>query len=81
MQIDKTSSIPLNVLKGGLLTNEHGAEFRIIDFYVHIEEILDVMISVRPYDDYGNLEPETCGFQLSHLKGWSIQLQGGYYND
>ena len=52
-----------------------------IDFYVHIEEVTDVMISVRPYDEYGILEPETCGFQLSTLKGWSVQLQGGYYND
>jgi|5B_taG_2_1085324.scaffolds.fasta_scaffold110363_2 hypothetical protein len=81
MQIDKTSSFPLEVLKGALITNEHGSEFRIIDFYVHIEKVTDVMISVRPYDDYGNLEPETCGLQLSNLKGWSIQLQGGYYND
>jgi len=81
MQIDKTSSLPLYVLKGALLTSDSGREYRIIDFYVHIEEVTDVMISVRPYDEYGILEPETCGFQLSTLKGWSVQLQGGYYNE
>ena len=52
MQIDKTSSLPLDVLKGALLSSDSGREYRIIDFYVHIEEVTDVMISVRPYDEY-----------------------------
>ena len=35
-----------------LLSSDSGREYRIIDFYVHIEEVTDVMISVRPYDEY-----------------------------
>ena len=37
MQIGKNSSLSLNELKGALLRNEHGAEFRNHDFYVNLD--------------------------------------------
>ena len=37
MKIDKHSSLSLNQLKGALLTNKHGVEFRIHDFFVNLE--------------------------------------------
>ena len=40
MQIGKDSSLSLNELKGALVTNEHGAEFRIHDFYVNLDDAI-----------------------------------------
>ena len=81
MQIGANSSLSLNELKGALVTNEHGAEFRIHDFYVNLDDATKVLVSIRGYDDEGNLEDGSCGVYLSSLKNWSIQLQRGYSND
>ena len=81
MQIGKDSSLSLNELKGALLTNEHGAQFRIHDFFVQLDDATKVLVSIREYDDEGNLEDGSCGVYLSSLKNWSIQLQRGYSND
>ena len=81
MQIGKDSSLSLNELKGALLTNEHGAQFRIHDFYVNLDNATKVLVSIRGYDDEGNLEDDSCGIYLSSLKNWSIQLQRGFSND
>ena len=81
MQIGKNSSLSLNELKGALLRNEHGAEFRIHDFFVQLDDATKVLVSMREYDDEGNLEDGSCGVYLSSLKNWSIQLQRGYSND
>ena len=81
MQIAKDSSLSLNELKGALLTNEHGAQFRIHDFFVQLDDATKVLVSIREYDDEGNLEDDSCGVYLSSLKNWSIQLQRGYSND
>ena len=77
MKIDKHSSLSLNQLKGALLTNEHGVEFRIHDFFVNLDDATKVLVSIKEYDDEGNLEDETCGVYLSAIKNWTIQLQGG----
>tara|TARA_R100000805_G_C3579433_1_gene83595 strand:- start:145 stop:381 length:237 start_codon:yes stop_codon:yes gene_type:complete len=77
MKIEKNSSLSLNQLKGALLTNEHGAEFRIHDFFVMLDDATKVLVSIKEYDDEGNLEDETCGVYLSSIKDWTIQLQGG----
>ena len=81
MQIGKNSSLSLNELKGALVTNEHGAEFRIHDFYVNLDDATKVLVSIRSYDDEGNLEDDSCGVELSSLKNWSIQLQRGFSNE
>ena len=81
MQIGKDSSLSLNELKGALLRNEHGAEFRIHDFYVNLDDATKVLVSIRGYDDEGNLEDDSCGVYLSSLTNWSIQLQRGFSND
>ena len=81
MQISTHSLLTLNQLKGALLTNEHGAEFRILDFYVNLDDATKVLVSIREYDDEGNLEDDSCGVYLSSLKNWSIQLQRGFSND
>ena len=77
MKIEKNSSLSLNQLKGALLTNEHGVEFRIHDFFVMLDDATRVLVSIKEYDDEGNLEDETCGVYLSSIKDWTIQLQGG----
>ena len=81
MQIGANSSLSLNELKGALVTNEHGMEFRIHDFYVNLDDATKVLVSIRAYDDEGNLEDDSCGIYLSSLKKWSIQLQRGFSND
>ena len=81
MQIGKDSSLSLNELKGALLTNEHGAQFRIHDFFVQLDDATKVLVAIREYDDEGNLENDSCGVYLSSLKNWSIQLQRGFSND
>ena len=80
MQIKGNSSLSLNELKGALIKNEHGVEFRIHDFYVNLNDVTKVLVSIRGYDDEGNLEYDSCGVYLSSLKNWSIQLQRGYSN-
>lgn len=81
MQIGKDSSLSLNELKGALVTNEHGVEFRIHDFYVNLDDATKVLVSIRGYDDEGNLENDSCGIYLSSIKNWSIQLQRGFSNE
>jgi hypothetical protein len=81
MQIGKDSSLSLNELKGALVINEHGMEFRIHDFYINLDDATKVLVSIRGYDDEGNLEDDSCGIYLSSLKKWSIQLQRGFKND
>ena len=81
MQIGKNSSLSLNELKGALVTNEHGMEFRIHDFYVNLDDATKVLVSIRGYDDEGNLEDSSCGVYLSSLKKWKIHLQRGFSNE
>ena len=68
----------LTALKGALLTNEHGAKFRIQDFKVGLDDVSYVLVSLREYDEDGKLEDETCNqlYTLSTIKSWTIQLQG-----
>ena len=78
MQIKGNSSLSLNELKGALIKNEHGAEFRIHDFYVNLDDATKVMVAIKEYDDEGNLMDGSCGVYLSSLTKWSIQLQRGF---
>tara|TARA_B100000424_G_scaffold95313_1_gene71693 strand:+ start:56 stop:301 length:246 start_codon:yes stop_codon:yes gene_type:complete len=81
MQIGKDSELSLNELKGALLRNENGAEFRINDFYVNLDDATKVLVDIRGYDEDFNLEKFSTGVYLSDIKNWSIQLQRGYSND
>ena len=81
MKIGKSSSLSLNDLKGALLVNENGAEFCIHDFYVNLDDTTNVLVSIRQYDEEGNLEDSSCGVYLSSLKKWKIHLQRGFSNE
>ena len=81
MKIKTNSSIPLSVLRGALLTNEDGAEFRIHDFCVNLDELTEVLVSIKEIDNEGNLDDEPIKLVFSSLKKWTIQLQGGYINE
>jgi len=81
MKIGKDSSLSLNELKGALIINEHGVEFRIHDFFVNLDDATNVLVAIRGYDDEGNLEHDSCGVYLSSLKNWTIQLQRGFTDD
>ena len=70
MKIEKNSSLSLNQLKGALLTSEHGVQFRIHDFFVNLDDATKVLVSIKQYDDEGNLEDETCGVYLSSIKDY-----------
>jgi len=81
MKIGKNSSLSLNDLKGALVINEHGAEFRIHDFYVNFDDVTKVMVSIREYDEEGNLMDDSCGLDLASLQKWRIHLDRGFSND
>ena len=81
MKIGKDSELSLNELKGALIRNENGAEFRINDFYVNLNDATKVLVDIRGYDEDFNLEKFSTGVYLSDIKNWSIQLQRGYSND
>jgi len=81
MKIGKDSSLSLNELKGALISNEHGVEFRIHDFFVNLDDATNVLVAIRGYDDDGNLEDYSSGVYLSSIKKWTIQLQRGFNND
>ena len=81
MQIGKDSELSLNELKGALIRNENGAEFRINDFYVNLDDATKVLVDIRGYDEDFNLEKFSTGVYLSDIKNWSIQLQRGFSND
>ena len=54
------------------------------DWYPYVgidDDATKVLVSIRSYDDEGNLEDDSCGVELSSLKNWSIQLQRGFSNE
>ena len=81
MKIGKDSSLSLHELKGALITNEHGMEFRIHDFYINLDDATNVLVDIRGYDEEGILEDYSSGVYLSSIKNWTIQLQRGFNND
>ena len=70
MRIDDDSQLPLTALKGALLTNEHGAEYRIHGLLVDFGQGPEVFVSLKGHDEEG-------GTGGSVIKSWKIQLQGG----
>ena len=74
MKIGNDSQLPLTALKGALLTNEHGAEFRIHGFFVELGDVTKVMVRLKGHDEEGGTGG--CVY-LDSIKSWKIQLQGG----
>jgi len=77
MKIKGDSYLPLAALKGALLTNENGAEFRIHEFTVQLDDVTSVLVSLKEYDEDGKLESDPdCTVPLASIESWTIQLQG-----
>tara|TARA_R110000824_G_scaffold5275_1_gene24475 strand:- start:371 stop:613 length:243 start_codon:yes stop_codon:yes gene_type:complete len=77
MKIKGDSYLPLAALKGALLTNENGAEFRIHEFTVQLDDVTNVLVSLKEYDEDGKLDPgSSCAVPLSSIESWTIQLEG-----
>lgn len=75
MKIGKCSSIKLDVLKGALLTNENGGEFYIVDFHTSLDDLTNVLVSIKSADSENN---SLSSVSWASIKNWSIQLQGGH---
>ena len=71
MQIEKCSAIKLDVLKGSLLTNKHGAEYRISHFEVNLEDLTSIHVVIyEPDDELGKVS-----IAWDSIQDWSIQFQ------
>ena len=78
MKLSPNSTITMDALKGAVVTNAHGCEYRCIDLVMMItkDNLLEPILHVMAYDEEGEKTLEgTIGLQISSLKGWSIQLQ------
>tara|TARA_R100001510_G_scaffold50866_1_gene50204 strand:- start:914 stop:1162 length:249 start_codon:yes stop_codon:yes gene_type:complete len=76
----RSSTVSTNVLKGAVLTNEHGAEFRCSGLGLciissRVEEQLEVVVHMQEYDGEGELMEGTVSVPFNNLKNWTIQLQ------
>ncbi len=91
MKLNIESSLSLDDLKGALLTDENGKNFRIHDFYVDLcdglgtDDMLifdDVWVTIIPVDKKGQLsKTEKHGHTFQSFKNWTIQLNRGYDHD
>ena len=77
MKLSPNSTISVDALKGAIVTNEHGAEFKCIGLAINIspDNSLEPILHVEEYDGEGELMEGTVGLPLSSTNGWSIQLQ------
>ncbi len=77
MKLSPNSAVPINALKGALLTNAHGAEFRLVDVVasISVNNSIQFMVQLNEYDGEGELMEGTVGVPLTSLNDWEIQLQ------
>jgi len=77
MKLSSNSTLPVDALRGAIVTNEHGSEYKCIGLALNISSanLLEPILHVQEYDGEGELMEGTVGLPLSALKGWSIQLQ------
>ena len=81
MKLSTNSTVDINVLKGALIINEHGAEFRCSGIGLNItqemlaESNLEVVIQMQEYDGEGELMDGTVEIPLNSLKDWTFQIQ------
>jgi hypothetical protein len=75
MKLSPNSKLTIDALKGAIITNKQGYQYKCIDLVLSItnENLLEPVLQVLPCDEE-TLQGQ-IGFQLSSLKGWSIQLQ------
>ena len=70
------STVNTDVLKGALIINEHGAEFRCSGLGLNLSESnLEVVVQMQEYDGEGELMEGTVSLPFNNLKDWTIQLQ------
>ena len=76
MKLSPNSTISVDALKGAIVTNEHGAEFKCIGLAINIspDNSLEPILYVQEYDGEGELMEGTVGLPFSST-AWSIQLQ------
>ena len=73
-----SSFFDLNVLKGALLTNTNGAEFRIVGFSFYASNPTEILVNIREHDmETGELLEGTVGIAWASLSDWRLQIQGG----
>ena len=71
-----SSTLSLDTLKGALLTNTNGAEFRLVGFCFHASDPTKVYASVQQYDlETGKLEEPVTNLSWASLTDWDIQVQ------
>ena len=77
MKLSPNSTISVDALRGAIVTNEHGAEFKCIGLAINIspDNSLEPILHVQEYDGEGELMEGTVGIPLSSTNGWSLQLQ------
>ena len=70
------STVNTDVLKGALIINQHGAEFRCSGLGLNLAESnLEIVIQMQEYDGEGELMEGTVSVPFNNLKDWTIQLQ------
>jgi len=81
MKLSPNSTISVDALKGAIVTNQHGAEFKCIGLAINIspDNSLEPILHLEEYDGEGELMEGTVGIPLSSTNGWSIQLQTTNY--
>ena len=77
MKLSPNSTVSVDALKGAIVTNEHGSEFKCIGLAINIspDNSLEPILHLEEYDGEGELMEGTVGVPLTSLKEWSIQLQ------
>ncbi len=77
MKLSNNSTVSVDALKGALVTNEHGAEFKCIGLAINIspDNSLEPILLLEEYDGEDELMEGTVGVPLTSLKEWSIKLQ------
>ena len=77
MKLSSNSTVSVDALKGAIITNEHGSEFKCIGLALNISptNLLDPILPLEAYNEEGELVEGSIGVPLTSLKGWSIQLQ------
>jgi hypothetical protein len=73
MELSHNSSIDPSVLVGALITNENGADFKVIGLELKLPDFEPVLM-LQQLVEFGQLSTCTVGVPLANTKGWVIQL-------
>ena len=77
MKLSPNSTVNVDALKGAIVTNQHGCEYKCIGLALNISptNLLDPILHLEAYNEEGELVEGSIGVPLTSLKGRSIQLQ------